>query len=455
VEPVDIILLAHNRLEYLVATVEALRARTPEPFRLTIVDNASGPNVRNWLDRHSALFEQVILRPINEHVPAFQHGIDATTSDPFVVSDPDLVVPEQSPSWLAGLRMLMDRHPDFGLIGLSVEPPPGVPGPVQAVGPPKLVDGEIAEANVGTTFQMIRRDALREPYVKDGAACNAVRAAGYRVGRAMKIRALHLGAEDFRRFPGHLAEKNQLVTRWVHEGALSPYPFYLRAEPLLGRPPTFCELARAAPIVTATRQAGIPDASIVEVTWTGEPLLGAAIDGPIAIGGDSLQGRALGENAAAAVVIIDPPSPQLRAALDEAFRVAAALVVLECGLETVNGRSAPQLRSAGWSGTERFAAGRVPLALAGAGDRLALEGHDRFATLEEREHWLEFFARGAFGAGPRRLFVFTADNPAPVPLAVEITEPFASLKAAPRPPSVVPMRATLRERIRTRLSRRM
>src|SRR5207248_2574771 len=126
--------------------------------------------------------------------------------------------------------------------------------------------------------------ALREPYVKDGAACSAVRAAGFRVGRATKIQAVHLGDEDFRRFPGHLAEKNQLVTRWIHEGAFSPYQFYLRAEPLLGRPPTFGELARAGPIAVATRQAGTPDASIVEVSWTGSPILAAALDGPITIG---------------------------------------------------------------------------------------------------------------------------------------------------------------------------
>ena len=47
-EPLDIILLTHNRLAHLVATVDALEARTVSPYRLTVVDNASGPEVRNW-----------------------------------------------------------------------------------------------------------------------------------------------------------------------------------------------------------------------------------------------------------------------------------------------------------------------------------------------------------------------------------------------------------------------
>jgi GT2 family glycosyltransferase len=49
VDAIDIVMVTHDRLDYLVATVETLYDRTPEPFRLTVVDNASGPAVRNWL----------------------------------------------------------------------------------------------------------------------------------------------------------------------------------------------------------------------------------------------------------------------------------------------------------------------------------------------------------------------------------------------------------------------
>ena len=64
-DAIDIVLLTYNRLEYLVATVEALRERTPEPFRLTIVDNASESSVRNWLAEHRHFFHQVIFQAQN------------------------------------------------------------------------------------------------------------------------------------------------------------------------------------------------------------------------------------------------------------------------------------------------------------------------------------------------------------------------------------------------------
>ena len=181
----DIIILSHNRLEHLVATVEALEDNTPEPIRITIVDNASGPESRNWLSANRHRFERVILRAENEHVAAFQHGIDATLSDPYIVTDPDIVVPDMRPSWLARLHDLMDRHPDFGLIGIGLDNAnrPAVLDP-EVIDPATVVDGEIVETGVGTVMQMIRRDALLTPYRTDWQTCTDVRRAGWRVGWA-------------------------------------------------------------------------------------------------------------------------------------------------------------------------------------------------------------------------------------------------------------------------------
>ncbi len=104
----DIIMLTHNRLDHLVATVDALEQRTRAPYRLTIVDNASDPDVRNWLAENRDRFHQLILLPENEFLTALNHGIAATTSDPYMVTDPDLVVPDLEPCWLTRMRTLMD-----------------------------------------------------------------------------------------------------------------------------------------------------------------------------------------------------------------------------------------------------------------------------------------------------------------------------------------------------------
>ncbi len=147
----DIVILTHNRLDHLIATVDALEQRTPEPIRITVVDNASGPGAAQLAGRNPRRFHKVILRPTNEHTSAFQHGIDATTSDPYIVTDPDIVVPDLQPSWLARLRGLMDSHPDFGLIGVGLD---------NANRPPVL-DPEVIDPASSSTTRSSRRASAR------------------------------------------------------------------------------------------------------------------------------------------------------------------------------------------------------------------------------------------------------------------------------------------------------
>ena len=100
-EPVDIILLAYNRLDYLREMVDALERETRWPYRLTVVDNMSGPETRNWLRAHRARFHQVIFNERNEHLAGYQRGVARTSSELFVVSDAD-VLPPRPPTTAAG-----------------------------------------------------------------------------------------------------------------------------------------------------------------------------------------------------------------------------------------------------------------------------------------------------------------------------------------------------------------
>ena len=180
-EPTDIVMLTHNRLAHLEATLDALEARTRAPYRLTIVDNASGPEVRNWLAANRHRFHGLILRPTNEFLSALNHGIAATQSDPFMVTDPDLIVPDLEPCWLTRMRDTFDRHPNYGLLGIGLDQSnlPSVQEP-EVIDPSEIVDGEIVARPVGSVFTLIRRDALHAPYVTDWetARASSVRATG-------------------------------------------------------------------------------------------------------------------------------------------------------------------------------------------------------------------------------------------------------------------------------------
>ena len=376
--PVDVVLLTHDRLGHLVRTVEALRERTRDvDLRLTVVDNASGPDVRNWLVAHREWFERVIPRPQNEHVPGFQHGIAVTTSDPFVVTDPDLVVPDLEPSWLARLLAILDRHADFGLVGVELDPSNSPLSAEEAAalreerGP--TGDPELREGNVGTHLQLIRRDALRVPYRSDRQVCDAVRAAGYRVGWAPHVRALHLGFEDPAANPEYLRVKDE-------RGEF--YPSYASVLAGVERAPDLRALAAAAPVIAATRELGIADDEVVDRSGllTGVvPGVRAEGEGRATVVGDVTEVRADGE---------------------------AAILVASLG--AVEGRLADELAPPGWRGEERPAVGDAVLALAAAADTSpVLRGRLGLTTLEHREEWLRLLAAGAFGTSDRRVFLFT------------------------------------------------
>ncbi len=446
-EPIDIVMLTFNRLDHLIATVDNLEARTTQPYRLTIVDNASGADVRSWLAENRHRFHQVILRPTNEHLPAFQHGIDATTSDPYILTEPDLIVPDVQPCWLTQLRAKVDEHPEFGLIGYGLDPVnrPSVLGP-EVIEDGARVDETLVEGNLGMWFQMIRRDALLVPYELDAQACEAIRGAGYKVGWLDSPRPYHLGWDDYKLHPGHLASKNPKVNK--------AYSHYKELE-LIERPPTLTELANAAPLVAAARANGIPDASVLELSWSG-PSVAAAL--PAAVAVESPRRGAVEQlrpGAAGAVALVDPPAAEAHALLGAAFVAAADTVVALAPLSAFGGTLAPDLCPEGWSGVERPGPAALPLALAERADAdPALSEHLGYRTLDERESWLAMFGQAGFGTGPRRLWVWRRDEPLEVPPTVDLSGTSLAVWQR-RPPEVAsaPEGYTFTQRVRGKIAR--
>src|SRR5258708_7844465 len=70
-----------------------------------------------------------------------------------------------------------------------------------------IVDNEMVERPVGSVFCLIRRAALNAPYVTDYETCLSVARAGYRYGWSYDVRAYHLGWDDYKLYPAHLASK--------------------------------------------------------------------------------------------------------------------------------------------------------------------------------------------------------------------------------------------------------
>jgi hypothetical protein len=397
---VDVILLSYNRLDYLVEMVTALEQRTLHPYRLTIVDNASGAETRQWLRENATRFHQVIWNERNEHLAGLQRGIAATSSELFVISDADLVVgePVAGRCWLGRLVELAERHRDFGLIGARLDSVSAARNARLAGAP--VIDGELLETATGVWLNLIRREALQIPYASDGITCYALRRSGYRVGIAADVLVTHLGDRDPQRHPDYLARK-QGASGWR-----TVYPDY----PELGETasaPTLRELALAAGVLEALARHGVAAQDVLELDGGAGPVLAAAT-GTMA----TVEPGELVAGIAPAIAIVADPGGLDTAVAAAAFAGAGAWVVI------LTGAGVPAAGEGFALVDERPGPHPVVLALARIGSRRGWRRTLGLSTLEYRERWLALFAAACFGDDPAlRVYVFKRANAAPAPSA--------------------------------------
>jgi hypothetical protein len=405
---VDIILLTHNRLDYLQEMMEGLERHTQWPHRVTIVDNVSGPETRRWLRDNEERFHQIIWNHRNEHLAGHQRGIAATESELFVISDADLIPHPPTPAgcWLTRLVDLADRHPDFGLIGVRLDSVTQLRMAKRENAP--VVDGEILETTTGVWLDLIRRRALRVPYMGDGITGYALRRAGYRIGIAANIYCTHLGDQDPIRHPEYLARKQG------SRGWGTVYPTYPELQHS-ARPPLLSEIAVAAPVLAALEKHGIDPAGVVELSRQEWP--------PLSIVESRVESAVKGRDVAMATWTYDgieapliPGGAEAVAVLcpiqhdHELFQDALSTArewVLLLSPETV---PAPP---PGWSTIDEMA-GLHPVI-----ERLAQIGsHYRwrrvlgYSTSEHRAEWQKLMRAACFGDNTRlRAYVLHRDQP--------------------------------------------
>jgi Glycosyl transferase family 2 len=410
-DPVDVILLTYNRVDYLQQMIDAIERHTQWPYRLTIVDNASGAQTREWLRGNRSRFHQIIWNSRNEHLAGHQRGIEATDSDLFVLSDADLIphAPTVDGCWLTRLVALSERHPDFGLIGTRLDSITDARNSHLQQAP--ILDGEIIEAATGVWLNLMRRNALRIPYMSDGITCYALRRAGYRVGIAANVYSTHLGDQDPLLHPAYLAGKQSA------SGIGTVYPSYPELQQA-GRPPQLQELALAAPVLAVLSERGVEPADTVELSRRLFPPLGA-VEARIE---SCVKGRrtaaarwsyhassplAPGGAVAVAVLCADKHDDGL---LADAFAGAGEWVVL------LTDDLSPQ-PAADWE-LECELPGPNPVIhrLAKIAGRTRWRRAIGYTTSENHDRWLAMMAASAFGTNtPLRLYVFRRHPSRPAP----------------------------------------
>jgi glycosyltransferase involved in cell wall biosynthesis len=115
--PVDIVLLTHDRPDFTRRCIESLHAVTEHPFRLIVTDNHSGDEtVRYLLDQHErGRIHRLVLFDRNYGVaPAGNVGWTLSTSDLYLRLDNDIEF--HRPDWLTIMARTMRSNPGLGAL---------------------------------------------------------------------------------------------------------------------------------------------------------------------------------------------------------------------------------------------------------------------------------------------------------------------------------------------------
>jgi Glycosyl transferase family 2 len=405
-EPVDVILLAYNRLDYLVRMVDALERHTVWPYRLTVVDNVSGPTTRQWLRDNDDRVHQVIFNARNEHLGGHQRGIKATSSDLFVVSDADLLPypPNADGCWLTRLVGLAERHRDFGLIASRID---SDSIRTSAFADAPVIDDEIIEARTGVWLNLMRRDALHVPYMSDGITCYALERSGFRVGIAKDVFCTHLGDEDASRHPDYLARKQSATTLGI------VYPDYPEVQNIR-RPPTLHELALAAPVLSALKQQGLAPSDTVELsaeTWPPVAAVESRVEAAVRTSGPANATYAFTKHAplatggARAIVLAMPKHDDDLLAQAQARAGELVLALTPSTVPTI---------AEGWRiADERPGVHPVAQRLARIGSRRRWRRELGYSTSEHVANWRAMMSAASFGDDGLRLYVLRRNTPRP------------------------------------------
>ncbi len=211
---IDLCMLTCNRARITELCIRSLARRTETNYRLTVLDNGSEDDTWGMLNslEYQGLVHRVAIsvnygnvtnnEPLNRGVHwGFNALLDKAESFPYYIcTDPDIIPMNTDPDWLAQLVDLADRHPEYAAIALRPHVMIGDNVARMFEHAPEVVERD----HVGAVLRLMRVEAVRDvggwkrDYVKPSRnneewyICGKLRKAGWKVGYARDIYAIHL-----------------------------------------------------------------------------------------------------------------------------------------------------------------------------------------------------------------------------------------------------------------------
>jgi GT2 family glycosyltransferase len=197
--PVDIVMLCWNRWELTANTVDYLRRRTKNPYRLFVIDNASDdktPELLVNMEKSGDVFHSLRMsKNVGVHM-GWNTAASLVESEYFITTDNDCYVPDVDPDWLSQLVKFMDERPDYGAIALQPHMFLGCSDPTPDP------SGVTEVGHCGAVMRLMRKDAVLKAGGWDRhfnanrnheelTICSRLKTAGYKLGYCSYLRCYH------------------------------------------------------------------------------------------------------------------------------------------------------------------------------------------------------------------------------------------------------------------------
>jgi len=217
-QPIDIVILSHERSAIITEMLAKIKERTHYPHRIIVCDNDSSDRAKTNLKELSekGFIDKLIYNNFNKWPEGFNPGLKIVNGELYCLSDPDIIVPDLgSNCWLTRLVVLMDKYSFIGKLGLHIsldnyQEKPGYKTYSKEKCLEKfeskfLVDtnNEIYEAPVDTTMAICRRDLFKTYNGKypeiPSVDHQAMYGANYKVGRTTpSLSCIHTGFDEYK-----------------------------------------------------------------------------------------------------------------------------------------------------------------------------------------------------------------------------------------------------------------
>ena len=200
--PISIVMVTYNRMQFTSDAIKYLEERTKTPYRLIVVDNCSTDGTQDMLYKlkQDKLIHHLILLEENYGIHmAKNYGLALVRSEPYYIdTDNDLLCAKLEPDWISKLVDLMDRYPKFGAIACRPQVLVGRGGNEFDV------PDEVVKFNhIGAHLRIMRTEIVQKVggWEKNWTAnrnhedtfiSTALQNVGYQVGYAKDVRCWHV-----------------------------------------------------------------------------------------------------------------------------------------------------------------------------------------------------------------------------------------------------------------------